>query len=60
MLKPLICAALLAFAATPAAALTFVTEEAPPYNFTEGGKVTGLSTQVLQEAGQGIERARAP
>lgn len=50
MLKPLICAALLAFAATPAAALTFVTEEAPPYNFTEGGKVTGLSTQVLQEA----------
>jgi polar amino acid transport system substrate-binding protein len=52
MLKPLICAALLAFVATPAAALTFVTEEAPPYNFTEGGKVTGLSTQVLQEAGR--------
>jgi polar amino acid transport system substrate-binding protein len=50
MPNPLICAALLALAATPAAALTFVTEEAPPYNFTEHGKVTGLTTQVVQEA----------
>lgn len=57
MARALIFATLLALAAAPAAALTLVTEESPPYNFTEGGKVTGLSTETLLEAGR---RARVP
>lgn len=33
----------------PAGALTLVTEENPPYNFTAGGKPVGLSTEVVTE-----------
>lgn len=38
------------FMAVPAAhALTFLTEENPPFNYTEGGKVVGLSTEIVSE-----------
>ncbi|MFO1414635.1 MAG: transporter substrate-binding domain-containing protein [Burkholderiales bacterium] len=55
-------AALLAFAlalAVPAGAapLTLLTEENPPFNYSEGGKVTGLVTEVVQEAAR---RAQVP
>jgi polar amino acid transport system substrate-binding protein len=34
----------------PAAhALTLLTEENPPFNYTEGGKVVGLSTEIVSE-----------
>ncbi len=35
--------------ASPAHALTFLTEENPPLNFTRDGKLTGVSVFVLQE-----------
>jgi polar amino acid transport system substrate-binding protein len=38
------------FMAVPAAhALTFLTEENPPFNYTEQGKVVGLSTEIVSE-----------
>lgn len=33
----------------PAATLTFLTEENPPYNYTENGKVTGSVTEIVQQ-----------
>ena len=33
----------------PAAALTFLTDENPPYNYTDKGKLTGSSTEVVQD-----------
>ena len=39
-------------AAAPAAALTVLTEENPPLNFTEGGKITGAATAVVTEMGK--------
>ena len=36
--------------ALPASAITFLTEENPPYNHTQGGKPAGLSTQIVTEA----------
>ena len=39
-------------AAAPAAALTVLTEENAPLNFTEGGKLTGASTAVVVELGK--------
>lgn len=39
--------------AAPAAhALTLVTEENPPFNYTEQGKVVGLSTEIVSELGK--------
>jgi polar amino acid transport system substrate-binding protein len=39
--------------ATPAAlALTLVTEENPPFNYTEQGKVVGMSTEIVTELGK--------
>jgi polar amino acid transport system substrate-binding protein len=39
--------------ATPAAlALTLVTEENPPFNYTEQGKVVGMSTEIVAELGR--------
>lgn len=39
--------------AAPAAhALTLVTEENPPFNYTEQGKVVGLSTDIVSELGK--------
>ncbi len=38
------------FAACSAAAdLTIITEEFPPFNYTEAGRLTGVTTQVVQE-----------
>lgn len=55
--------ALLAFAAFAVAAsaasapLTLLTEENPPFNYSEGGKVTGLVTDLVTEAAR---RANVP
>ena len=38
--------------ATGAQALTLVTEENPPFNYTEQGKVVGLSTEIVAELGK--------
>lgn len=47
----LLCSVL--FTAVPAAhALTFLTEENPPFNYTEQGKVVGLSTEIVSELGK--------
>jgi polar amino acid transport system substrate-binding protein len=43
--------------AAPASALTLITEENPPLNYTEGGRVTGYATEVVTEMGK---RARLP
>jgi polar amino acid transport system substrate-binding protein len=46
-----LCLALPALAGLPALAaseLRIVTEELPPYNMTQGGQVTGMSTEVVQ------------
>jgi polar amino acid transport system substrate-binding protein len=40
--------ALRAGAASGAAGLRVVTEEYPPYNYTEGGRLTGLATEVVR------------
>jgi polar amino acid transport system substrate-binding protein len=32
--------------------LTLLTEENPPFNYTEGGKVVGLSTEIVSELGK--------
>ena len=46
-MKWIICA--LALIALPASALTFTTEDNPPFNFLKDGKITGSSTDVLKE-----------
>ena len=48
---------LLGFAAAPASALQLVTEEYPPFNYTENGKLVGLSSDVVVEMGR---RAKVP
>ena len=40
-----------AMTAPAADALTLLTEENPPFNYTEKGKVAGLSTEVVSELG---------
>jgi polar amino acid transport system substrate-binding protein len=42
----------LTLAVPGARALTLVTEENPPFNFTEQGKVVGLSTEIVAELGK--------
>ncbi len=44
-------------AAAPAHALTLLTEENPPFNFTEGGKLTGIATDIVNEM---AKRAAVP
>jgi polar amino acid transport system substrate-binding protein len=46
----LLLASLALLVTLPASALTFVTEENPPLNFTREGQVAGLATGVLREA----------
>lgn len=41
---------LLAASALPATAVTFLTEENPPYNFRQSGKPAGLSTTIILDA----------
>ena len=45
----------LLLAAQPALALKLLTEENPPLNYTEGKKLTGMATDVVQEA---LKRAK--
>jgi polar amino acid transport system substrate-binding protein len=40
--------ACLAMAASAADEIQIVTEELPPYNMTQGGRITGMSTEVVQ------------
>jgi polar amino acid transport system substrate-binding protein len=40
---------ILFMANTVGAELTILTEDLPPYNYTENGKLTGATTQVVQE-----------
>ena len=49
-LQPLLAMALAGFAAAALAGgeLRVVTEELPPYNMTQGGQITGMSTEVVQ------------
>ncbi|MGH8634661.1 MAG: substrate-binding periplasmic protein [Burkholderiales bacterium] len=42
----------LLIAAQPALALKLLTEENPPLNYTEGKKLTGMATEVVQEMGK--------
>ena len=42
----------LAVSAPATRALTLVTEENPPFNYTEQGKVVGLSTEIVTELGK--------
>ena len=44
--------AVLLIASQPALALKLLTEENPPLNFTEGKKLTGMGTEVVQEMGK--------
>jgi polar amino acid transport system substrate-binding protein len=53
ILLSLVVAAIVA----PAHALTLITEENPPLNYTEGGRVAGYATEVVTEMGK---RARIP
>ena len=50
---PRVCAvalvAALVLATPPARALTLLTEENPPFNYTESGKLTGLATEIVLE-----------
>lgn len=55
-IRSVLAAAALA-TALPAHALTLITEENPPLNFTEGGKLTGYATEVVTEMGR---RAKVP
>jgi polar amino acid transport system substrate-binding protein len=50
LLRAGVLAALAMMWSTPRAAetLRIVTEELPPYNFTENGRITGLSTEVVE------------
>ena len=42
----------LTLVASSANALTLVTEENPPFNYTEQGKVVGMSTEIVAELGK--------
>ena len=42
----------LALIPSAAQALTLVTEENPPFNYTEQGKVVGISTEIVSELGK--------
>lgn len=55
--RAFLCMIGLVLAAPTARALTLVTEENPPFNYTEQGKVLGLSTEIVTELGK---RASVP
>ena len=58
-LRRLLVAGALATAGVPAPAyaVTLLTEENPPFNYTENGKLTGLVTELVEEA---AKRAKLP
>ncbi len=47
----------LALASPPARSVTLLTEENPPFNYTESGKLTGIATEIVLET---VRRARLP
>jgi len=51
LFRPLFAlAALFAWAGTaPAVTLSFLTEENPPFNYTENGKIVGSATEIVQQ-----------
>ena len=53
----IVLALVVAASVAPAHALTLITEENPPLNYTEGDRVTGYATDVVREMGK---RARIP
>ena len=53
----LLIALLLAATWRDGAALTLLTEENPPFNYTENGKLTGLVTDLVVET---VKRANVP
>ena len=53
----LLFAAVVACAAGPGRALTLLTEENPPFNYVENGKLTGLVTDLVTDA---MKRANVP
>lgn len=53
----LVTAALALASATHAATLTLLTEENPPFNYTENGKLTGLVAELVADA---VKRAGVP
>ena len=46
---PVLLAAALAWLSCTAHAVTLLTEENPPFNYTEAGKLTGSATEMVQE-----------
>ncbi len=56
-LSALLFAAAVACAASPARALTLLTEENPPFNYVDNGKLTGLVTDLVTDA---MKRANVP
>ena len=56
LLRPLLALALVA-APVEACALTLLTEENPPFNYVENGKLTGLVTDLVMET---VKRANVP
>jgi polar amino acid transport system substrate-binding protein len=57
MRLPSLLALVVAALVTPAEALTLITEENPPLNYTEGGRIAGYASEVVTEIGK---RARIP
>ena len=47
--RPTAVAFLWLSAAVPASALTLLTEENPPFNYMEGGKLVGMATEIVLE-----------
>ena len=52
MIRVLLTLLGLTLATSGAQALTLVTEENPPFNYTEQGRVVGLSTEIVSELGK--------
>jgi polar amino acid transport system substrate-binding protein len=48
---------MLVLASPPVQSLTLLTEENPPFNFTEAGKLTGIATEIVLET---VRRAGLP
>ena len=55
--RPLLALLVGAALAHPASALTLLTEENPPFNYSENGKLTGLVTELVLET---VKRANIP
>ena len=59
--RSFICTAAFASIATTSIAdtsLTLLTEEYPPYNYTENGEIVGAATELVQEAMANLRKGR--